>query len=262
MNWNIKDHGDAIERLASLKLEESLVLAYNNFWGRYIGHDKGNPVPILEITEEHNELRLKLGQWCYVLLQNQTFLSIMKAPSNIKGKEYEKVANSLRLFLESTHLVYNGIELIEDFNQDVIKEGFSELQFELANYRGFKNFRNILAHNIRPFVEIPLKGALLVPQNFNAFSDSSAHDRWIWPLESKKFDKVDYWPLNEYLENLRQTNKNFLCHLLDKSTRILTSKIGNKRIPLFESDYRYSVEKSLSKPIKLFVSGSRPEDGI
>jgi hypothetical protein len=241
MNWNIKDLGESIEKLAANKLDQSLINSYNKFWGTYIGHHKGAPIPIAGINNDDDRIRLKLGQWCYSLLQNQLFLTLIKVPKSIKAKEFEKVANSIRVFVESTHHIYNSIELVENFNED-----FPFFRINVSSLSGFKNFRNILAHNVRPLIKV--KTELMVPKNFSVFSDSKADDRWIWTLDSYKFKDVEYCALSEYINFTSENNRHLTFSLLEKSTEILNEQIAGKAIDKPKINW-YSSDSG-------FVSGS------
>ena len=82
MEWNLKDFGDSIEKNAYKILSDSACKSYTKYWGSFIGNRNGNSIPIKGISEEHNNLRLLLGQWCYIVLRNQVFIHIVNNITN------------------------------------------------------------------------------------------------------------------------------------------------------------------------------------
>ena len=231
MRNNINDFGDSIEKRA-VKLMSTfnpeIISKYNVFWGKYIGHDqKGKPLSINQIEEgsEMDNKRLLLGQWIYVLLQNQVILLSIKKeiPSKITNKAFQKVSKFIRLLNEGTHCFYNSIEVVKKFNDDQKKN----IKVEVID--GFINYRNTLAHNLRPILKFE-NNNLLVPLDFKMFIESGANDRWIWSHDSNKFKDVKYGTLTEYIENLFQKNKELLFSVISESLEILHEELGDKKI--------------------------------
>lgn len=245
MKWNIKDHGESIEKLAAKQLEPEIVSAYNKFWGTYIGHKKGAPINIPGLIEQDNRTRLKLGQWCYTLLQNQLFIALCKTPVNIRPNHYLKIATSIRTWNECTHLLYNSIELAEDFNAD-----FPTKVIPVAGLLAFKDFRNVIAHNFRPPISFP-EGQLIVPKNFEVFKHSNANERRIWTLDEPKSPKIQYWTLAGFKSFVFQQNKQLLFQMLDRAELIMKEILPDKTITWHEAD-----PKSMNY---FFVSGSTEE---
>lgn len=231
MRNNIKDSGDSIEKLTvklMSNLNPEIIIKYNEFWGNYIGHDQnGNPLSIngIKVGSEIDKKRLILGQWIYILLQNQVILQTIKKeiPIKITNKAFQKVSKFIRLLNEGTHCLYNSIEVVKKFNYDQDKK------IKTDNIIGFINYRNILAHNVRPLLKFE-NNNILVPIDFEIFINSGPNDRWIWSLDSYKFQNVKYGTLNDYIEDLFQKNKEFLFSVLDESILILKVELGDKKI--------------------------------
>lgn len=252
MKWNIKDCGESIEKLAATQLEQGLVVKYNIFWGKYIGHKDGQPLLIKGISEEQNRKRLLLGQWCYSVLQNQLFLKkLSDVPTNIKRSK-EKLAKSIRVFLESTHILFNTIEIVNHFNED-----FTEYTINIDSLSSFKKFRNILTHNIRPLIGI--NSMLMVPKNLEVFYDWTPNERKIWILDS--YEGIEYWSLLDYVDFVYKKNSNLLFELLRNATHILTEELGESLIeppdPILFTDECISASGDSSVNVSGITSASK-----
>lgn len=251
MKLNIKDFGDAVEKQATITLKNDfadVLHIYNEFWYKFIGHDgKGKPLNIDNIKPNsvENIKRLRLGQWCYILLQNQLFIKLVgNAPTNIKEKDYAKIAKSIRMLFESTHHLYNSIEIVEKFNAE------NSQVINVSSVDGFKAYRNTLAHNIRPYITI--SSEINVPKNHSIFKDFSADDRWIWSLDNHIFNMFEFWSLSEHLNFTSQQNKNLLINLIKNSDLILQDVFKGKSITYKDGNHKGTVNFSGGTP----VSGS------
>lgn len=225
MKWNIKDHGESVEKVAAEKLEPSIISRYNAFWGNCIGNVGGKPLQIKGIDSDTNRTRLFLGQCNYTLLQNLLFLDLInEIPKSIKKKESQKLVKSLKLFYQSTHILFNSIELVDHYNQYPLLQTNSKINIDQLH--SFKKFRNLLAHGFRP--EIKIEQCLHVPKNFELFTDLAIGDHKIWSLDN--MGKIEYWSLFEYINFLSEKNKHLLFELLNKSIEFAEKKLKDKNI--------------------------------
>ncbi len=220
MNWNIKDHGDSIEKLAAKKLADSIISKYNTFWATYIGCENGLPIQIKNITEEQNRIRLLLGQWNYTLLFNLLILE----PNNssfgtIKKNEYNKVVQSIQKYNGMVHTFYNSIEIIKKFN-----EYFKSHNIDISQYKTFVEYRNIIAHNIRPFIKID--SVVRYPLNYDVFENLDKN--FVWSLDSSP--QIKYQTIEEFKGYAFSHTQNLLFNLIDKANEILSSKLKGEKI--------------------------------
>lgn len=222
MKWNIKDCGDGIEKLAAQILPKDVAETYNKFWGNYIGHRNGKPINIAGISDEDNLIRLKLGQWCYTLLQNHLILNYIQKEIPDKIQNNSQVLHSLRLFTEVTNTLYNSGELINKYNSD-----FDNSNINISWFNDFIEFRNTITHNIRPLYSIS-ENQLLVPSNFQWFSlNSSGSTRWIWPIDN--FDGIEYSPLKSFVFEMNARHKQLLFDLINASLNT-AKEIFNEKV--------------------------------
>lgn len=245
MKWNIQDHGDSVEKVAAKRLDNSIISKYNEYWGNYIGNDGGKPFEIKGINLDANRTRLFLGQCSYTLLQNLLLLNLIEnIPTNIKNKEPQKVVKSLRIYYEATHLLYNSIEIVDDYNK--YPQLLNEPKINIENLYSFTKFRNALAHGFRP--EVKIDTCLMVPKNFQLFKDWSGGDYKIWTLDN--MGEIDFWTIFDYINYLKEQNKQLLFDLLDKSNEFAEKKLKDKNIR------QYSTLIKLDSTIFPEVSGS------
>jgi hypothetical protein len=226
MNWNIKDKGDSVEKIAAKKFgSDKIISMYNEYWGQYIGNSGGKPLIIKGIDTDINRSRLFMGQCNYTLLQNYLFLSLIDGiPTVINKKENHKLVKSLKIFYESTHTLYNSIEIVDHYNGYPLYENKSTIN--LDSLYSFKKFRNAIAHSFRP--DLQINQCLFVPKNFELFKDWSDGDNKIWTLDS--MGKIEYWSIFEYINFLKEQNKQLLFQLLKKSLEFADNKLKQNKI--------------------------------
>jgi hypothetical protein len=225
MKWNIKDHGDSVEKIAAKELDDTIVNRYNEYWGNYIGNVSGKPLEINGIDSETNRTRLFLGQCLYTLLQNLLLLNLINGiPNKIKHNEPKKLVKSLKLYLEATHILYNSVDIVEDYNKFPFVP--TESKIDVLKFFSFKKFRNVLAHGFRP--EVKVDHCLYVTKNFELFNDWSEGDYKIWTLDN--IGEIDFWSIFDYINYLKEQNKQLLFDLLDKSIEFAENKLKDKNI--------------------------------
>lgn len=220
MKWNIKEHGESIEKLASKELDISIVKQYNEYWGKYVGHNNGEPISIEGIDESLNRQRLLLGQWCYTLLQNLLLLkSENRSPFNIKNGEYHKLTKSIRLYFEAVHLLYNSTEIIRHYNEYKLGE-----QIDITSFNSFRAYRNIIAHNIRPFLRID--GVVHFPKNYEVFDH--LQENFVWPLDTKP--DIEYHSIDDFKQYAFEQIKDLLFKLVENAIAIIENQMGGRSI--------------------------------
>jgi hypothetical protein len=220
MKWNIKDNGESIEKLAAKRLDAATIEKYNSFWAVYIGCANGKPIAIKDITDEQNRKRLLIGQWNYTLLYN---LLLIKLPngssSNIKKKDYEKVVNSIRQYSEVVHLLYNSVEIVEKFNGV-----FPMHKIDTSSFRSFIEYRNNIAHSIRPFIKI--QHEVHYPSNYEVFEN--LNHNFIWSLDEPP--SIQYQSLTHFMAFAYEKIRGLLYMLIDKGKKIMNTELGEKTI--------------------------------
>ncbi len=229
MNWNIKDHGDGLEK-KSQSLISSRVPTYKEFWRLYVGNINGNPASINGISEELNHKRLLVAQWNYSILRNTyaiktTIIGRHKKISNVDSMIEQEVK-----FLTSTHLFYNTIEIAQKI-QIQLEEPSSNQKFQ-----NFIKFRNCITHNIKPLTKV-VNDYYHVPSNFEWFEEKSikSDESWIWSEED--FSGLKYQTVDNYFEYCYEESINLLNQVLENELDYFSKLFPNLEIsdPIPES---------------------------
>lgn len=122
MNWNIKDHGDPLEKECSDFISLNIP-TYNEFWSLYVGNDNGKPALIEGFSPKLNMERLYVAQWNYTLLRNiYATQTIYNRNINGEMENGKYPIEQEKDYILSTHLFYNTIEVIDKISRKIQKK--------------------------------------------------------------------------------------------------------------------------------------------
>jgi hypothetical protein len=215
MAWNIKLHGDKIEK-ENFDFIQSRIPFYSSLWEKYIGNDGSNHLAeIKNITKEDNLIRRKISLHNYTCLESILMLKYI-IESGTKVINYSDYIRTL-----SNHLSFQA-------NTGRIKDNLDKITQIIPPFRNIKRnldrfwvHRNVVLHNIKlPYSFIDNEFVTIIPDD--KIIESMYHIRYDDSLNSRLILLFDYYK-DSYDEIVINYNT-FLASLLDKITKIMKEK--------------------------------------
>lgn len=239
MKWNIKDSGDPFEKKC-YRLIHNKIKKYNNFWSTYVGNINGKPANIEGISKDLNIKRLLTAQWNYTILRNVFTTEVI-----IKRNEKKQVKNQLDLinqeidFLLSTHLLFNTIEVVDKINSHIEEQPIKH------NFNAFIEFRNHLAHNIKPLIKV-INKYYHVPLNFEWFENINiqTNESWIW--SEFDFSDLKFQRISSYFKWCFEISLNLFNQTLENEISYFSKIFNGLKISDYEPKFNNYPSHQLS----------------
>jgi len=128
---------------------------YEEFRAKFIGCDSSYELMARELSisgidynDNNDKKRKVIGQWNYTTFLN--FIHLDELSKAIPGFTIDNYTSLERTYLLATHLYYTSNECIKMIGN---KLKFFDENKDIG-IKGFSDFRNIMAHNVRPLVKI------------------------------------------------------------------------------------------------------------
>lgn len=199
---------------------------YEEFWAKYVGCNSlsgriARELIINGIEDSQDILRKLIWQWNYTIFLN--YIHLDELSKNIPSFTIDRFTELERIHLLSTHLYYTSIECLIK-----IKNKLSlAIKGKKIEIQGYRFYRNMLAHNVRPFVRVNGNEYFVVDPNVTSKLKSifanNEENKSVWTDELIN-QNINFISLNEAIE--------FLKSKLNEGFNLVLEKEINKFIEM------------------------------